>query len=83
MGYVVINLLTCLYLFICSGCGLDGIRGQLMRIDGEYYVLQVVGGKEVILHVDHRTRKDEIAPGDDVHAYTTKDGHVEFIQRLD
>ena len=72
-----------LLLMASSGCGLDGVTGRLVRIDREYYVLKGTDGKEITLHVDHRTRKDQVAPGDDIHAYVTKDGHAEFIQRLE
>lgn len=72
-----------LLLMASSGCGLDGVSGRLMRIDGEYYVLKRTDGKEITLYVDHRTRKDQVAPGDYIYAYVTKDGHAEFIQRLE
>lgn len=66
-----------------AGCGLDGVSGQLVRIEGPYYVLRSSSGAELTLHVDERTRRDDVAPGDDIHAYVEKDGHAEFIQRLE
>lgn len=65
------------------GCGLDGLDGQLVRIDGERYILEEPGGRQIPLHVDERTRKDPVVEGDHVHVFVTKDGHAEFIQRLE
>lgn len=65
-----------------AGCGLDGVKGKLVRIDGEHYVLKETNGNERTLHVDNRTHKDAVQPGDEVQVYTTKEGHAEFIQRL-
>ncbi len=83
MQYVGLAWVTVLLFIALPGCGLDGVTGQLMRIDREYYVLKGTDGKEIALHVDHRTRKDPVAPGDNIHAYVTKDGHAEFIQRVE
>jgi hypothetical protein len=77
-GIAMIGLLSALF-----GCGLDGISGQLLRIDRNLYVVKTPNGKEHMLHVDDRTRKDPVVPGDSIHAYVGKDGHAEFLQRLD
>ena len=65
------------------GCGLDGIRGQLIQIDGNYFVLREPSGNERTLYMDERTHKDYVQPGDDVQVYLTKEGYAEFIQRLE
>jgi len=66
-----------------AGCGLDGVKGTLVQIEGEHYVLQEPNGNERTLHVDSRTHKDVVQPGDEVQVYITKEGHAEFIQRLE
>jgi hypothetical protein len=68
---------------IGMGCGLDGVRGQLVHIDGNYFVLREPSGNERTLYLDGRTRKDPVQPGDDVQVYITKEGYAEFIQRLE
>lgn len=65
-----------------AGCGLDGVKGTLVRIEGEHYVLREPAGNERTLHVDSHTHKDVVQPGDDVQVYITKEGYAEFIQRL-
>ncbi len=65
------------------GCGLDGVRGQLIQIDGNYFVLREPSGNERKLYVDGHTHKDPVQPGDDVQVYITKEGYAEFIQRLE
>ena len=78
IGMAMFGLLSAL-----SGCGLDGISGQLLRIDQNLYIVKTPSGEERALHIDDRTRKDPVAPGDSIHAYVGKDGHAEFLQRLD
>jgi hypothetical protein len=78
IGTAMIGLLSAF-----SGCGLDGISGQLLRIDQNRYVVKTPNGEEHVLHIDNRTRKDAVAPGDNIHAYVGKDGHAAFLQRLD
>lgn len=70
-------------LLLFAGCGLDGISGQLLRIEQNLYIVKTPGGKEHVLHIDDRTRKDPVAPGDSIHAYVRKDGHAAFLQRLE
>jgi hypothetical protein len=73
-------LLTCCALL--EGCGLDGVRGQVSQIAGEYYILKTTNGQEIRLHVDGSTRKDDVSLGDEVFSYIRNDGHAEFLQRL-
>jgi hypothetical protein len=77
IGMAMIGLLS-----VLSGCGLDGITGQLLRIDQNLYIVKTPNGEERTLHIDNRTRKDPVVPGDNIHAYIGKDGHAEFVQRL-
>jgi hypothetical protein len=65
------------------GCGLDGVTGTLVQVDGEWYRIQTPKGGELRVHVDTRSRKDAVVLGDRVHAYVSKSGHAEFLQRLE
>jgi hypothetical protein len=66
-----------------GGCGLDGMKGRLIRIEGQHYVLRVSGGEEKRILVDERTRKDPVNTGDHVQVFVSKDGHAAYVQRLD
>jgi hypothetical protein len=78
----MVLLVTVLHLSMAA-CGLDGVTGQLVRLDGSHYTIVTPGGRELVLHVDHTTRADRVTEGDHVHAYITKTGHAEFLQRLE
>jgi hypothetical protein len=39
--------------------------------------------EELQIHVDSYSRKDAVEAGDAVHVYITKEGHAEFVQKLD
>jgi hypothetical protein len=65
-----------------SACGLDGVTGKVVRIDGESYHIHTKEGKEVRVHVDESTRMDEVSVGDEVHLYMAKNGHAAFVQKL-
>lgn len=77
---VFYSLILCI---MVSACGLDGIRGELVRIQGNQFVLREPGGTELRLHMDSHSHKDPVKEGDDVQVYVTKDGYAEFIQRLE
>jgi hypothetical protein len=66
-----------------AACGLDGVTGQLMHIDGEWYRIRTMEGADLRVHVDERSRKDPVTVGDHVHLYVTKGGHAEFIQKVE
>ncbi len=57
------------------------VQGEVLRIDGEFYVVKDASGKEVRLHVDKDTRLDG-APkaGDRIEAQATADGHATSIK---
>jgi hypothetical protein len=82
MRHLGTDLVILFFLLVSFGCGLDGVTGELIRIDGNDYIMRT-SGDEMTLHVDQRTRKDDVMPGDDIHAYVAKDGHAKFIQRLE
>lgn len=66
-----------------SGCGLDGVTGTLIQVDGERYYIRTPKGEEMRIYVDVHSRKDTVVPGDTVHVYVSKGGHAEFVQKLD
>ncbi len=59
----------------------DAVKGTLMKIDGEYYVIQNTDGEQVRVHVDKSTKLDKVVEGDKVKAYVTDKGHVTTLQR--
>jgi hypothetical protein len=61
----------------------DAVKGTLMQINGEHYVIKDENGKEVRVHVDSSTKLDKVVKGDRVKAYITEKGHATTLQRLE
>jgi hypothetical protein len=61
----------------------DAVKGTLMKMDGEYYVIKNDDGEQVRVHVDKSTKLDKVVVGDKVKAYVTDKGHVTTLQRQD
>ena len=61
----------------------DAVKGTLMQINGEHYVIKDDDGKEVRVHVDTSTKMDKVVKGDRVKAYVTEKGHATTLQRLE
>lgn len=61
----------------------DAVKGTLMQINGEHYVIKDENGKEVRVHVDTSTKLDKVVKGDRVKAYITEKGHATTLQRLE
>ena len=59
----------------------DTIKGTLMKVEGEYYVIKDDDGKQHRIHVDKSTKLDKVLPGDLVKAYVTDQGHTTTLQR--
>lgn len=59
----------------------DTIKGTLMKIEGEYYVIKDNDGVQHKIHVDKSTKLDKVVPGDLVKAYVTDKGHTTTLQR--
>lgn len=59
----------------------DTIKGTLMKIDGEYYIIKDEDGREHRIHVDKSTKLDTVRSGDMVKAYVTDKGHTTTLQR--
>jgi len=59
----------------------DTVKGTLMKMDGEYYVIKDADGKESRIHVDTSTKLDKLVVGDKVKAYITDKGHATTLKR--
>lgn len=58
------------------------IKGDLLKIDGEYYVVKDTSGKEVRLHVDKTSRLEgAFKAGDKIEA-EVKAGHAASIKQV-
>lgn len=58
------------------------VRGQIMRVDGQTYVVQDQSGKEVRLHVDSNTMMmdgTQLREGDTITADVTAKGQASYI----
>ena len=57
------------------------VQGDLLKIDGEFYVVKEMAGKEVRLHVDKTTKLDgTFKAGDKVEATATEKDHAVSIK---
>ena len=58
------------------------VKGDLLKIDGEYYVVKDATGKEVRLHVDKTSQLDgTFKAGDKIEAQATDKGHASSIKQ--
>ena len=58
------------------------VKGDLLKIDGDYYVVKDMAGKEVRLHVDKTSQLDgTFKAGDKIEAQTTDKGHASSIKQ--
>ncbi|MEK6639882.1 MAG: hypothetical protein AABZ17_04335 [Nitrospirota bacterium] len=59
------------------------VKGDLLKIDGEFYVLKEMSGKEIRLHVDKTSTLDgSINVGEKVEAQATEKNHAVSIRHL-
>ena len=59
------------------------VNGDLLKIDGEFYVVKDMAGKEIRLHVDKTTSLDgSINVGEKVEAQATEKNHAVSIGHL-
>jgi hypothetical protein len=61
------------------------VQGQILRIEGAFYVIQDPTGHEIRLHVDDKTDRLDHAVlqvGDPVRVYVDPDGHATSIKHL-
>jgi hypothetical protein len=66
-----------------AACGPESIRGHIIAVDGDHYVVHTDGGRDVSMHVDRKTRMNKVVEGDKVRAFVAEDGRAEFIQKLE
>lgn len=58
------------------------LKGDLLKIAGEYYVLKDPTGMEVRLHVDKTSKvESDFKAGDKIEAQVTDNGHAQSIKR--
>ncbi|MER3424602.1 MAG: hypothetical protein C4293_16665 [Nitrospiraceae bacterium] len=65
------------------GCGLDGVRGTVLSVDENRYLIQDDNGKVWKARVDEQSHRDHVQEGDEVRIYITKDGHAAYVQKLE
>ncbi len=59
------------------------VKGDLLKIDGEYYVVKDTAGKEIRLHVDKTSQLDgTFKAGDKIEAQATDKGHASSIKQV-
>jgi hypothetical protein len=59
------------------------VNGDLLKIEGEFYVVKDILGKETRLHVDKTTTMDgSINVGEKVEAQTTEKNHALSIRHI-
>jgi uncharacterized protein YdeI (BOF family) len=64
-----------------AAAGSQTVKGDLLKIEGEIYVVKDAAGKEVRLHVDRSTRLEgNIRTGDKIEAQATEKGHATLIK---
>lgn len=57
------------------------LKGDLLKIDGDFYVVKDMAGKEVRLHVDKSSKLDGVfKTGDKVEAQATEKNHAVSIK---
>lgn len=62
--------------------GTQTVKGDLLKIDGDYYVVKDMAGKEVRLHVDKTSQLDgAFKAGDKIEAQATDKGHASSIKQ--
>ena len=61
--------------------GSQTIQGDLLKIEGEFYVVKDAAGQEVRLHVDKNTKLEgALKAGDKIEAQATDKGHAVSIR---
>ena len=61
----------------------QAVIGDLLKVDGEFYVVKDMAGKEIRLHADKTTTLDgAIKAGDKVEAQATEKNHAVSIRHV-
>ena len=59
------------------------IKGDLLKIDGDFYVVKDMTGKEVRLHVDKTSQLDgPFKAGDKIEAEATDKAHATYMKHV-
>ena len=59
------------------------VKGTLLKVQGERYLIEDHDGIRIGVHVDQTTNLDKVVEGDMVRAYLTDWSHVTTLQRID
>jgi len=63
--------------------GTQTVKGDLLKIDGEFYVVKDRSGKEIRLHVDKTSQLEgTFKAGDKIEAQATDKGHASSIKLI-
>lgn len=65
-----------------QGKGGYTIRGEVLRVEGNTYVVKSQDGKEVSLQTDQATEKPDITPGDQIQANMNEQNQTLWIGSL-
>jgi len=64
-----------------EGAAARTIKGEVLKIDGENYLVKDATGKEVKLHVSSETKKEgDVKVGDKIEAQADASGHATSIK---
>lgn len=76
---------------LCANKDCHVIRGRVLQLEGEFFMVKEKSGKEVRMTVDRKTQKgqvglggrdEEFSVGDTIEAYVTSTGHAESISLM-
>ena len=63
--------------------GPQTVKGDVLKMDGEFYIVKDMTGKEVRLHVDQTTElQGAVKAGDKIEAQVTEKGHALSMKRI-
>ena len=64
--------------------GAQTVKGELLKIEGENYVVKDASGMEIRLHVSKETKAESLPQvGDKIEAQVTAEGHATEIKKAD
>ena len=60
------------------------VKGELLRMEGEYFVIRDVNGQEIRLQVDNATKMENaVQVGDKIEAHVSGGNHAETVRSVD
>lgn len=68
---------------ILLSCGLSGVRGTVISVDENRYLIRDYSGKLWKVHADDKSHRDRVQADDEVRIYIGNDGYAAFIQKLE